>query len=208
MSECREVKPLLTLYAYDDLSDDERETVERHLRGCPECAFELEEIEQAVSLLQRATSIEMELISNRVDDLEVKVYRRLAWQAVSGDEMEKDKRSRWRPLWRPWVQAASAAAALLLGIYIGASYIPTPRPIQPQHQIVQMSDSDECIRRRLERFADENALKRLENARVINYVRGDAWSAWGEYQQIIHENPDSYLATVAMEELMRTGYEP
>ena len=186
MSDCRRIKPLLMLYIYDDLSQEERRRVEEHVRICPRCAGELEEMEETASLIQRA------------------VYRKAAWQAVR----ENDRVSRWRAIWRPWAQIASAAAALVLGIYIGSSYISSLHPPRNRPQIVQRLNPDECIRRRLQRFADESAMRKLENARVINYIRGDSWSAWGEYQQVIHENPDSYLATVAMEELAQAGYKP
>ncbi|MCD6506018.1 zf-HC2 domain-containing protein [Candidatus Poribacteria bacterium] len=204
MSDCRRIKPLLMLYIYDDLSQEERRRVEEHVRICPRCAGELEEMEETASLIQRAVSIEMDLASDRLEDLEMKVYRKAAWQAVR----ENDRVSRWRAIWRPWAQIASAAAALVLGIYIGSSYISSLHPPRNRPQIVQRLNPDECIRRRLQRFADESAMRKLENARVINYIRGDSWSAWGEYQQVIHENPDSYLATVAMEELAQAGYKP
>ncbi|HID55364.1 TPA: zf-HC2 domain-containing protein [Candidatus Poribacteria bacterium] len=204
MRECRGIEPLLVPYIYDDLSQEERRAVEEHLRICPKCAGELEEMEETASLIRRAVSIEMDLVSARLRDLEMKVYRRAAWRAIRED----DKVNRWRTIWRPWFHLASAAAALVLGIYIGASYLPSLHPARNQPQIVQTVDPDECIRKRLQRFADESAMKRLENARVINYIRGDSWSAWGEYQQVIHENPDSYLATVAMQELAQAGYKP
>ena len=204
MGDCRKIEPLLVLYIYGDLSQEERRAVEEHVRICPKCAGELEETEETASLIQRAVSIEMGLASDRLEDLEMRVYRKVAWQAIR----ENDRMSWWRTIWRPWAQVASAAAALVLGIYIGASYISSLHPAQNQPQIVQIADPNECIRKRLQRFADESAMKRLENARVINYIRGDSWSAWGEYQQVIHENPDSYLATVAMEELAQAGYKP
>jgi len=50
---CNDIAPLLIAYVHNDLSDEEREAVESHLKNCPECSRTLEETIWTVELLER-----------------------------------------------------------------------------------------------------------------------------------------------------------
>ena len=48
---CGEIKDLLDLYLDNELSEEARTRLERHLLKCPGCAFELRSLEQTRALL-------------------------------------------------------------------------------------------------------------------------------------------------------------
>lgn len=201
--KCSDIAPLLVAYAHDDLSDEERETVESHLKSCPECSKILEETIWAVGLLERKVEADMEAVEPLLGDLEVKVYRRLAAEWVRG------ARRRWIDrllfLRRPWAWAAYAAAALVFGVYIGSHHLAVDRSADRPSPTAK---ADECIRMRLKMYADEEAFRKLENAHLIKYVRSDEWKAWGVYSQVIRENPGTVAAMIASEEISAAEYKP
>ncbi|RKY01223.1 hypothetical protein DRP77_10100 [Candidatus Poribacteria bacterium] len=200
---CNDIAPLLIAYVHNDLSDEEREAVESHLKNCPECSRTLEETIWTVELLERKVEADMESVEPLLGDLEVKVYRRLAAEWV------REARRRWIDrLWflrRPWAWAAYAAAALAFGVYIGSHHL---APERPADQPALAAKADECIRMRLRMYADEEAFRKLESAHVIKYVRGDEWKAWGVYNQVIRENPGTVAAMIASEEISTAEYKP
>ena len=53
---CGEIKELLDLYLDNELSEEARTRLERHLLKCPDCAFQLRSLEQTRELLLESFS--------------------------------------------------------------------------------------------------------------------------------------------------------
>ena len=57
MNKCNLVRDLLPLYVDDALSEDSRQFVERHLKGCPACAKEAEKLKAPVPEAEALASV-------------------------------------------------------------------------------------------------------------------------------------------------------
>ena len=96
-----ELKELLPGAALDILAEAERREVLAHVRGCAECAAELEEY--------RATAGDLALLLPEApmsDAGRASVRRRLLGRARAGDQ--------WRRGWAGWAVAAGLAGVLLM----------------------------------------------------------------------------------------------
>ena len=131
---CKEVRELIPLYLYGELTFDQEETVERHLAQCPACAAERARCEKLSSLLtQGEADVSAELLSRCRRDLAA--------------ALEKERKQRGlavlRAFWWKWILAPPAwfrpleAVALLALGFFAARLVPEDaalfgRPAQPQ----------------------------------------------------------------------------
>lgn len=119
---CQEVRDLIPLYLYGELSFDEEERVEQHLASCPACAAERARCEKLTALLgEGEAGVSAELLARCRRDLAA--------------ALEKERKRRGfltaaRGIWQRWVvsppmwmRPAGALAMLALGFF-GARMLP------------------------------------------------------------------------------------
>ncbi|HKL48252.1 MAG TPA: zf-HC2 domain-containing protein [Desulfuromonadales bacterium] len=110
ISACQPEK--LTLFHYGELDPAEHLRVKNHLKQCPDCR---REIEQVGSMLEMLPKEDQEISPQAIRSLNERVSRRL--------------RSRLLPPLRPVMGGSLAAAAVL--VLTVTLYSPTPEPQQP-----------------------------------------------------------------------------
>ncbi len=103
--KCRKLKENFILYFYEELSQKEKESLQKHLRVCPACAQKFEETRKMFHLLNAAKP---EFLP------EVKWQK--CWSEI---DARLDERARLRSWFAPYRRWAYAAAALLLVFVIG-----------------------------------------------------------------------------------------
>ena len=85
---CKDVRGLIPLYLYGELSFDEEERVEQHLAVCAECQAERARCEKLTSLLEQGEAgVSAELLARCRRDLSAaleKERRRRGWAAAAG----------------------------------------------------------------------------------------------------------------------------
>lgn len=119
---CKEVRELIPLYLYGELSFDEEERVERHLAGCAECSAERARCEKLTALLaQGEAGVSAELLARCRRDLAA---------AVEKERTQRNWAAAVRHLWTNWVispplwaRPVGAVAMLALGFF-GARMLP------------------------------------------------------------------------------------
>lgn len=113
---CKDVRGLIPLYLYGELSFDEEERVEQHLAACAECQAERARCEKLTSLLgQGEAGVSAELLARCRRDLSAALEqerRRRGWAAAA-----RRFWSEWIVSPPLWVRPAGALAMLLLGFF-------------------------------------------------------------------------------------------
>lgn len=150
---CKEVRELIPLYLYGELSFDEEERVEQHLAACAECSAERARCEKLTALLgQGEAGVSAELLARCRRDLAAaleKERKRRSWTAAV------------RRFWTNWVvspplwaRPLGAVAMLALGFF-GARMLPedaavlgplarnTPPPVVGKVRLVDTTDRGE-----------------------------------------------------------------
>lgn len=94
--KCEDCKELLVELVYDEISDDHRRLVERHLRECPDCARELDEMVGTLAAIREMPEPEPPPFVNT----------RLK---ANAQEAASVRRPVWSFLKRPWVAVAAVA---------------------------------------------------------------------------------------------------
>ncbi|GEM_PF-3555104 len=122
--EHRELQELLPWYANGTLEGPEREAVERHLKACAACRYELEELRG----LQAAVSVSPDTEAERSAEIEAALRRTLARIGAGESRIEEPKppkrgrRSLWERLFLPRPAFALPVLALIflgLGVVLG-----------------------------------------------------------------------------------------
>ena len=114
--QCKEVEPLLPLYACDELDEASRNAVAEHLDSCAACQGALERERRLVEVME-AGRVEPSVVllascRNELSDaLEVAAQRHPFWQRLKGLLQPP----RWAVLHPSW----SAAMFLVLGVVVG-----------------------------------------------------------------------------------------
>ncbi len=118
---CQEVRDLIPLYLYGELSFDEEERVERHLASCAACAAERARCEKLTLLLgEGEAGVSAELLARCRRDLAAaleKERRRRGWAALRRFWTE------WVVSPPMWLRPVGAMAMLALGFF-GARMLP------------------------------------------------------------------------------------
>ena len=125
--ECRETQTLLTAFHDGELPADGRARVEEHLRGCPECAAllaDLERVDRAAGVPDPGPAY--------WDRFNARVMDRVAREA-SGPEVRvlRPKGSWMREQLRYIVPAAAVAALVVVIVYSGGMRPGAPTPAAP-----------------------------------------------------------------------------
>jgi hypothetical protein len=127
MSECREFKELMIEARYGELGPADRERFDRHVASCPACAAEYASLRATLELMDERRRPEPgpEFWSGYWERLS----RRMLWEAIEEGRRPSlagrlagalDRLPRWS------LQAAGAAALLLIGVFIGGRLIAPP----------------------------------------------------------------------------------
>jgi hypothetical protein len=112
MALCEELKIKLTLLAEGSLANDDKATVEEHLRGCPACRASLEETRKLVAILSLSKLPEPS--ADFLERLPHSVYNEVASQR------QKPRLLTLRA--RKFTAAAGLAAAILILIFSSVSF--------------------------------------------------------------------------------------
>lgn len=119
MKECKNFHRLIWLYLYNELQDNQKKMFEQHLKNCPECQLDFEEAQKTLKLLDQKIQVEPTQIQLESDRSEL--HQRLL--LITQPRFQK----RWTTkLWQilsldftPAVRFATAAALLIVGIFLG-----------------------------------------------------------------------------------------
>jgi Putative zinc-finger len=127
MNECRMSKDRLIEALYGELGPAEKERLDAHLRTCPNCAAEYASLQETLRLMDKRERTDPGPAF--WDGYWDRLSKRMLWEAI-----EEDRRPSLAsrvsgvfarlPRWS--LQAAGAAALLLLGILVGSRLIPRP----------------------------------------------------------------------------------
>lgn len=125
MMTCKDVAPLLVFYVCDEVSDDERELIERHLASCKACSQQLAEEKEFHSALVSAPQTADQLDASGILLSQCRSELEEALDDLSAPPLEEH----WRPFgWlRRWMAlrpAWSGAMLVLVGIIAGAQLVP------------------------------------------------------------------------------------
>lgn len=127
MSECRMSKDRLIEALYGELGPAEKERLDAHLRTCPDCAAEHASLQETLRLMDKRERPDPGPAF--WDGYWDRLSKRMLWEAIE-EERKPTLAARFlRPFARlpRWsLQAAGAAALLLLGIVVGSRLIPRP----------------------------------------------------------------------------------
>jgi len=127
MSDCRTSKDRLIEALYGELGPAEKERLDAHLRSCPDCAAEYASLEETLRLMDKRERPDPgpEFWQGYWDRLS----KRMLWEAIEEDRrpsLAARVRGAFARLPRWSLQAAGAAALLLLGVIVGGRLIPRP----------------------------------------------------------------------------------
>ncbi len=129
MSDCRMSKDRMIEALYGELGPAEKERLDVHLRSCPDCASEYASLEATLRLMDKRERPDPgpEFWDGYWDRLS----RRMLWEATGEDRRPSLAARLLRPFARlpRWsLQAAGAAALLLVGILVGSRLVRRPEP--------------------------------------------------------------------------------
>ncbi|MFZ5926023.1 MAG: HEAT repeat domain-containing protein [Acidobacteriota bacterium] len=123
---CQEVRDLIPLYLYGELSFDEEERVEQHLASCAACAAERTRCEKLTLLLgQGEAGVSAELLARCRCDLAAALEKergQRGWAAL------RRIWTRWVVSPPMWLRPVGAVAMLALGFF-GARMLPEDAPV-------------------------------------------------------------------------------
>ena len=127
MKKCEEIRELIWLAMYDEITSEQNSILENHLQTCSECQLDYEETRRTITLLNNKLQLgatELQLESSRTELHERllfltqpklnKNWGAKLWQVVSLD---------FAPSWR----FATAVALLFIGIFTGKFFFAMPR---------------------------------------------------------------------------------
>jgi len=134
---CEWVQERITLYLYQELSESEQETLERHTAACESCADALRREQNFLrALSERPAMPERDsLLAASRRDLMRSVRRLDGSHAPQGPlswwrDLEASLAAFWRPAWQP----VMACALLLMGFSVGRLWQPDATPSDPVRQ--------------------------------------------------------------------------
>jgi len=126
MNRCEWVKDRTSLYLYDELSPQDRRTVEEHAAACADCAQALDAGGRFLELLEQRpeTQVPEALLTGCRRDLMRAVRHGTGWRAAAAAWSAAffDGLAGWRLVWQP----AFAAALLAVGFYAGRGFETAP----------------------------------------------------------------------------------
>ena len=129
---CDEIRALLVLYPYGELSFDEEEAVDLHLKDCPACEKERVQLSAIHTAADEAVvEPSLELLSACRQDLRKQVA------VISGAAQNQSLWRRWfvpsGASFHSWTWAAKPAMAmgLFAAGFVGARYVPSFEPAVP-----------------------------------------------------------------------------
>lgn len=196
VKHCSKLKDLYTLYVYGDVSAQEETMISEHLKDCQKCANEVDSLRETLNLLN--TEPELAIPQNLLDNVESKMYKRIAAESLKSSvrNVFSDIIGRFLPRWSILIPSASAVM-LIVGMLIGVYAI---GPSQPEKSY---SASHLSAHKRIELYNQKEVQRQLEDAVLTRYVEGDDWDAASQFIRIREENPGTSLASVAERELTK-----
>jgi len=143
MKSCKNYQKWLTLYALDELNEDERQQLEKHIESCPICAVDLQEDKILFDKFSKTRFAEPR------DDLLAQCRTELRYRLVA--EWRKGQSSMRQPLFeslnsfvRPRLAFAGVVFALFFGIVIGHYAIPTS-PVPESEEITSKTENERIL---------------------------------------------------------------
>lgn len=123
---CKDVRELIPLYLYGELSFDQEELVEHHLEACAECGAERARCEKLTSLLaQGEAGVSAELLARCRRDLAAAIQKERGLRGFGA--ALRAFWSRWFVSPPMWARPVGALAMLALGFF-GARLLPEDSP--------------------------------------------------------------------------------
>lgn len=120
MDNCEKCEMLFEELLEDELTAEEREFMDKHLAECADCRSSLEDEKIMLNMSERRE----ELSSGFPADFDDRLYSRMVEEGVIDENgMEESGKGAVYLLTRPWVrQSLTAAALLLIGVFIGGYF--------------------------------------------------------------------------------------
>jgi hypothetical protein len=129
---CKKHKQNIVLFLYGELNEQDKKSLEEHIKQCAECARDLEYTRKVFGLLDETKNQEKEPQPN---------WER-CWQAIENNTMRKEFKKPFFRLVPNWAYAAAAVLAVfILGIMAGREWFTSQeqvlRPEQPSAEFVE-----------------------------------------------------------------------
>ena len=198
MREPGELELLILPYLSDELDDADCQRVELQIATVPEFAKLVEEFRATLSFFEDEDE-EPDEADVDLDDVLGDLYREVAARDT------RDARSPWRryapaPIARlvvpVWATAGAVAACLFLSV-AGFRYVTAPVAFSPVAEMTPTADTPMSADARRQGFMAVQFIERLDEAQMIQHVRGDGVTALSLYDDILRDEPDAWARTVA-----------
>ena len=197
--ECDRFSRLYSLYVYDDITDEERQLVSRHVSECEACAKEVNELRETLQILR----LEPEIIVPQyfADELENQVYKQIATETVrQANRNLIAKLLENFPFRRTLAWGTSIAIALTIGVLAGTLQFSRTGTVETPIPTIASSISPN---KRLEQHISELNVAQFEDAILFRYVAGDDSRARETLERLSEGNLEPQMASVVDEELSR-----
>ncbi|MEJ5366803.1 MAG: HEAT repeat domain-containing protein [Bryobacteraceae bacterium] len=127
---CKDVRELIPLYLYGELSFDQEELIEQHLAACADCRAERARCEKLTALLaQGEAGVSAELLARCRRDLAAAIEKERGRRGIAA--ALRGFWSRWVVAPPLWMRPVGAVALLALGFF-GARLVPEDAPVLGQ----------------------------------------------------------------------------
>jgi hypothetical protein len=157
--KCKKFKEQIVLYLYGELSEEERQALEQHLKTCSACSQDLAYTQSVFNLIDEA------------DTQEAPEARwEKCWEGIHTEIQQPPRRRRRFVLSPAWAMAAAGIIMIFaLGIFIGRFWVPSqPSPLAP------MGISSAYTRLSLQEHFDNLKPLLIEYSNYSGTMTGDA----------------------------------
>ena len=194
MTTCKQLEESYTYYVCDLLNDEQMALIEEHLRDCSPCAREIEALKEVLSLTEEAGVISVP--DGIIDDLEMKVYRRLAVESPQSTPIRLFSRLfgafSSRPAW--FWRFTVTTCILAIGIPIAAIFFNQNRPADVSFQVASPHE-------RVKQYRQQQMQLHLDDALVTMYLKHDDWAAAGEFRKLKEQARGTALGIIEIGQL-------
>jgi hypothetical protein len=157
--KCKKFRGQVILHLYDELSEEERQSLRQHIEQCPECAKDTAYTQEVFKLLEEAKTQEAPEAN----------WER-TWGHIQSEILNAPQKQRRFSLSPAWTAAAAGIALVFaLGIFIGRFWAPSRRPA-----VAQANLTDEYARFTLQEHFETLKPLLIEYSNFPSGENGDA----------------------------------
>jgi hypothetical protein len=218
MTTCKKFEKSYTNYVCELLEDEKMHSIAAHLRECPNCAREVDSLKAVLQLTDEAERTR-KIPGWALEDIEMKVYKRLASESPTADRTPLLSRlfhlfsfrspllrdndlfsltarpARWSSpwIWRGAIVSCIFGAVLIVNSIFFNEDGQTNTPVSPT--AIQSS------RERVNQYFQKELERDLEETFVTRYLSDDDWATTGNLRRLKEQGQGTHLETYADRQL-------